>query len=81
MTRTSTQAAAQLTVERGDRHQTAGSLLAHSRRLRAEAATVNPVLADAYMRRAAELRLEAWARAVRSTPIETDSVEAAIAAA
>jgi hypothetical protein len=42
------------------------SLLARARSLRDEAQHVNPVLASAYRRRAAELRLEAWARAGRS---------------
>lgn len=42
------------------------SLLARARSLRDEAQHVNPVLASAYRRRAAELRLEAWARAGRT---------------
>lgn len=42
------------------------SLLARARSLRDEAHHVNPVLASAYRRRAAELRLEAWARAGRT---------------
>lgn len=42
------------------------SLLARARSLRDEAQRVNPVLASAYRRRAAELRLEAWARAGRT---------------
>jgi hypothetical protein len=37
------------------------SLLARARSLRAQAGHVNPVLAEAYLRRAAELRLQAWA--------------------
>jgi hypothetical protein len=63
------------------RHESAASLLARARTLRSQARKVNPVLADAYLRRAAELSLEAWARAVRSTPVDAGSVDAAIAAA
>jgi hypothetical protein len=46
-----------------------------------QARKVNPVLADAYLRRAAELSLEAWARAARSKPTATPSISAAFAAA
>ena len=62
----------------GDADESAASLLARARTLRVQARKVNPVLADAYLRRAAELSLEAWARAVRSKP---GAVPAAAAAA
>lgn len=44
------------------------SLLARARSLRAQAGHLNPVLAEAYLRRAAELRLQAWAQAARKAP-------------
>ena len=65
----------------GDAHESAASLLARARTLRSQARKVNPVLADAYLRRAAELSLEAWARAVRSKPVDVNAVHAAVAAA
>jgi hypothetical protein len=61
-------------------HESAASLLARARSLRAQAKRVNPVLADAYMRRAAELSLEAWVRAVRANPVDIDDVVHAVAA-
>jgi len=60
--------------------ESAASLLARARSLRAQAKHVNPVLAEAYLRRAAELSLEAWVRAVRSAPVEIDEVVTAAAA-
>ena len=65
----------------GDAHESAASLLARARTLRVQARKVNPVLGDAYLRRAAELSLEAWARAARSKPTATPSISAAVAAA
>jgi hypothetical protein len=61
--------------------ESAASLLARARTLRVQARKVNPVLADAYLRRAAELSLEAWARAVHEDPVTVESVQAAVAAA
>ncbi len=61
--------------------ESAASLLARARTLRVQARKVNPVLADAYLRRAAELSLEAWARAVHHEPVTVDTVQAAVAAA
>jgi hypothetical protein len=61
--------------------ESAASLLARARTLRTQARKVNPVLADAYLRRAAELSLEAWARAAHGRPVTVDSVQAAVAAA
>jgi hypothetical protein len=61
-------------------HESAASLLARARSLRAQAHRVNPISAEAYLRRAAELSLEAWARAVRSAPVGIDAVVTAVAA-
>ena len=61
--------------------ESAASLLARARTLRSQARKVNPVLADAYLRRAAELSLEAWARAVHHEDVAVDTVHAAVAAA
>lgn len=44
------------------------SLLARARSLQIQSAHVNPLVAGAYRRRAAELRMEAWARAARRSP-------------
>ena len=63
------------------RYESAASMLARARTLRIQARKVNPVLADAYLRRAAELSLEAWARAVHHEPVSVDTVHAAVAAA
>ena len=59
----------------------AAALLAQARALRSQARRANPVLADAYLRRAAELSLEAWSRAVRTGPVAVEDVQAAVAAA
>ena len=48
------------------------SLIARARSLRAQATHMNPVLAGAYRRRAAELQMEAWARAARRAPVSPD---------
>ena len=56
-------------------------LLARARTLRVQARKVNPVVADAYLRRAAELSLEAWAQAMHHRPVRVDTVHAAGAAA
>lgn len=56
------------------RYESSAPLLARAQGLRAVATRVNPVLANAYLRRAAELRLAAWARAARSAPLEIDDV-------
>jgi hypothetical protein len=50
----------------------AASLLARARSLRAQSQHVNPVLADAYLRRSAELSLEAWLRAARRAAADVD---------
>lgn len=59
----------------------AASLLARARMLRKLARKVQPVVADAYARRAAELTMEAWARAVRTGPVSIDDVVRAAHAA
>jgi hypothetical protein len=48
------------------------SLVARARSLRTQAGHVHPVLAAAYRRRAAELQMEAWARAARRAPASPD---------
>jgi hypothetical protein len=53
---------------RGGLPVSAVSLLARARVLESRSAHAHPTLAGAYRRRAAELRLEAWLRAVKSTP-------------
>ena len=53
-------------------HDSATSLLRRARVLRAHAQRANPLLSGAYLRRAAELSLEAWVRAIDSAPIKID---------
>ena len=53
------------------------ALLARSRALRLQSLRVQPVLAQAYRRRAAELRLQAWAQAVPTVPALADQLTAA----
>ena len=55
-------------------------LLARAQGHRAVAPYVNAVLANAYLRRAAELRLAAWAVAARSAPLDIDDILSAVAA-
>jgi hypothetical protein len=55
-------------------------LLARAQRHHAMATQVNAVLAHAYLRRAAELRLAAWAIAARSAPLDIDDVLHTVAA-
>jgi hypothetical protein len=61
-------------------HESVATLLARARTLRAEAQHLPHVRAEAYLRRAAELSLEAWARAVRTAPVRVDDVVNAVAA-
>jgi hypothetical protein len=61
----------------GPRHAT--TLLGRARRLQAQAEQVHPLLAGAYRRRGAELRLQAWALAVRSSAIDVDRFSAVAA--
>ena len=54
-------------------NDTQSLLVARAERLQAEASAVHPLLASTYRRRAAELRLEAWARAARLAPADVDA--------
>lgn len=56
------------------------SMLARARALESQGRSVNPVLAAAYRRRAAELRFEAWLRAVRLSPTADIEQFASVAA-
>jgi hypothetical protein len=53
-------------------HDKTVSLLARARSLRAQSQQVNPVLAEAYLRRSAELSLEAWLLSIHGTPTPID---------
>jgi hypothetical protein len=48
------------------------SLVGRARSLRVQAGRLDPVLAVAYRRRAAELSFEAWLQAIREAPVEVD---------
>ena len=48
------------------------SPVGRARSLRAQAGRLDPVLAVAYRRRAAELSFEAWLQAIREAPVEVD---------
>ena len=47
---------------------------ARSRRLRHNAHTIHPLVAQAYRRRAAELELMAWVRTVVSSPVPVEEL-------
>ena len=51
---------------------TAARLQGRARRLRTQAASLHPLLADAYRRRAAELDVEAWLEATWNPPAHLD---------
>ena len=55
------------------------SLVGRARSLRAQAGRLDPVLAVAYRRRAAELSFEAWLQAIREAPVEVDRFTAVAA--
>jgi hypothetical protein len=57
---------------RNDATTRPASLVGRARSLRAQAARLDPVLAMAYRRRAAELSFEAWLQAIRDAPVEVD---------
>ena len=58
------------------------TLLTRARSLRDQATSVHPVVAQAYLRGAAELRLQAWAEAnTGSTPTAPDELDGLIDAA
>jgi hypothetical protein len=61
-------------------HDSCAALLARADGNRAVAAHANAVVAVAHLRRAAELRLEAWVLAVRSAPLDVDEFLTAVAA-
>ena len=61
-------------------HENGAVLLARAQNFRTVAAHVHPVLANAYLRRAAELWLEACLLAARSTPLDIDEILSAAAA-
>jgi hypothetical protein len=48
------------------------SLVGRALSLRVQAGRLDPVLAMAYRRRAAELSFEAWLQAIREAPVEVD---------
>jgi hypothetical protein len=50
-----------------------------ARSLRVQAARLDPVLAVAYRRRAAELSFEAWLQAIREAPVDVDRFSAVAA--
>jgi hypothetical protein len=51
-------------------YDVAARLQGRARRLRQQAASLTPLLADAYQRRAAELDLQAWLEAVWNPPLD-----------
>jgi hypothetical protein len=53
-------------------HGRAVSLLARARHLRTQSQQVNSVLATAYLRRSAELSLEAWLLTIHGAPTTID---------
>jgi hypothetical protein len=55
------------------------ALVVRARSLRAQAGRLDPVLAMAYRRRAAELSFEAWLQAIREGPVEVDRFTAVAA--
>jgi hypothetical protein len=55
-----------------DTNDGAAALVGRAHSLRAQAGRVDPVLAVAYRRRAAELSFEAWLHAIRSAPVDVD---------
>lgn len=61
------------TIQTSQTSQTS-SPTSRSRRLRHQADRIHPVLAQAYRRRAAELELATWVRAVVSAPGPVDDL-------
>jgi hypothetical protein len=55
------------------------ALAVRARILRAQAGRLDPVLAIAHRRRAAELSFEAWLQAIREGPVEVDRFTAVAA--
>jgi hypothetical protein len=74
-----TAAAEKFTETRSDATTGPASLVCRARSLRAQARRLDPVLAVAYRRRAAELSFEAWLQAIREAPVEVDRFSAVAA--
>ena len=55
--------------------RTASNLRCRARRLRHRSRPANPLLAEAYRRRAAEIELQAWATELRYGPRTVDPVD------
>lgn len=53
-----------------DTHHASASLQRRARRLRRQAGSLPPLLADTYRRRAAEVDLQAWLEAVWNPPMD-----------
>jgi hypothetical protein len=53
-----------------DTYDATASLQARARRLRRQAASLTPLLTEAYQRRAAELDLQAWLETVWNPPLD-----------
>ncbi|MGH9214316.1 MAG: hypothetical protein ACRD2C_27160 [Acidimicrobiales bacterium] len=51
-------------------HDVTASLHGRARRLRQQAASLTPLLAETYRRRAAELDVQAWLEAVWNPPLD-----------
>lgn len=60
------------TKPQGDMDGGSASLVSRARGLRAQAGRLDPVLAVAYRRRAAELSFEAWLQAIQEAPVDVD---------
>ena len=67
------------TEPRSDATMRPPSLVGRARSLPAQAGRLDPVLAAAYRRRAAELSFEAWLQAIREAPVEVDRFTAVAA--
>lgn len=57
-----------------DINDATGSLQGRARRLRQQAASSPPLLAEAYRRRAAELDVQAWLEAVWNPPLDVRAI-------
>jgi hypothetical protein len=57
-----------------DTNDATTSLHGRARRLRKQAASLTPLLAEAYRRRAAELDLQAWLEAVWNPPLDLRAI-------
>jgi len=57
-----------------DTHDATASLHGRARRLRRQSASLTPLLAEAYRRRAAELDTQAWLEAVWNPPLDRRAI-------